>query len=281
MKIGRRLLPDISQFDLFAGKAVATGEPLVVRVELIDEDPHNPRTEFPDADIDELADDIRQQGLLQPIVVQLAGVAGRYRIRFGAKRLRAAIRAGLAEVPVTLCARSLDAYAQVAENQKRRGLSPLDLARFIHGRVDVGESNAVIAKRLGIDQTTIAHHLALLSLPPVLEQALRSGRCASPRTLCELSKLYADRPERVIELVQGSSEITRHAVAALRMPGIAAPLPPASTDRPSATTRLIARVNTLCVRIEKIIDDLKAQDADSGAADLPALRQRLADLAKR
>ena len=49
---------------------------------------------------------------------------------------------------------------QVAENQKRHGLTPLDLARFMRSRADAGESNAEIAKRLGIDLTGVAHHLA-------------------------------------------------------------------------------------------------------------------------
>lgn len=88
----------------------------------------------------------------------------------------------------------------MAENLKRHSLSPMDLARFIRGQVDAGESNAAIAKRLVIDQTTMAHHLALLDLPPVLDAALKTGRCKSPRTLYELSKLHADQPERVAEL---------------------------------------------------------------------------------
>lgn len=92
----------------------------------------------------------------------------------------------------------------------------MDLARFIRGRIEAGDSNAVIAKRLGIDQTTIAYHLALLSLPPVLADTLESGRCESPRTLYELSRLHAEHPGRVVALVQGDAEITRHAVAALR-----------------------------------------------------------------
>ena len=109
----------------------------------------------------ELADDIGARGILQPIVVHRAGTDGRYRIRFGAKRLRAAKQAGLREVPIVVGLHDHDAYAQVAENQKRHGLSPLDLARFMRSRVEAGESNAEIAKRMGIDQTTVAHHLAL------------------------------------------------------------------------------------------------------------------------
>ena len=107
------------------------GCPLFVPLGLLEEDPKNPRTEFPEGEMNELAEDIRQHGVLQPIVVHPADAAGRYRIHFGAKRCRAAERAGLNEVPVVVREAAADAYAQVAENHKRRGLTPLDLARFI------------------------------------------------------------------------------------------------------------------------------------------------------
>lgn len=182
----------------------ANGQPLLVPVSTLDEDTANPRTEFPDAELDELAADIRERGILQSIVVEPhgEGLAVRYRVRLGARRLRAAIRAGLIEVPVTIASRPLDAYAQVAENLKRDGLSPLDLARFIRSRVDAGESNATVAKKLSLDQTTVAHHLTLLTLPPVLDEALKSGRCTSPRTLHELSKLHEQSPSKVETLLK-------------------------------------------------------------------------------
>lgn len=164
------------------------GEALLVPLETLFEDPANPRTEFPETELGELADDIRRHGILQPIVVHPADASGRFRIHFGAKRFRAAARAGLSQVPVTIRSAAADPYAQVAENQKRHGLSPLDLARFIRSRVDLGETNAAIAGRLGIDLTTVAHHLALLELPPPLETALKSGRCVSPRTLMSCAR---------------------------------------------------------------------------------------------
>ena len=151
------------------------GAPLMLAIGLLREDPNNPRTEFPEAELNELAEDIRQHGVLQPIVVHPADEQGRHRIHFGAKRWRAAQRAGLIEVPVVVRDAPTDPYTQVAENQKRHGLTPLDLARFIRGRVDAGDSNATIARRMGLDQTTIAHHLALLELPPELHDTyLRS-----------------------------------------------------------------------------------------------------------
>jgi ParB family chromosome partitioning protein len=190
----------------------ADGIPLRLPVDVIEEDPANPRTEFPDDEIAELARDIALRGILQPIVARPAEEAGRYRVLFGAKRLRAARKAGLQVVPVVIGLPGHDAYAQVAENQKRHGLTPLDLARFIRSRADAGESNAEIAKRLDMDLTSVAHHLALLTLPPELDEAFRSGRCTSPRTLYELAKLKKTKPEQVKAIVRRQGEITRSAV---------------------------------------------------------------------
>ena len=114
------------------------GRPLLVSMTRLYEDPNNPRTEFPEADLEELAIDMRQRGVLQPLVVRPADGEGRHRIHFGAKRLRAAIRAGLHEVPVVVRDVRADRYAQVAENQKRQGLTPLELARFIRVQADAG-----------------------------------------------------------------------------------------------------------------------------------------------
>jgi ParB family chromosome partitioning protein len=151
-----------------------------------------PAHRVPDTGIDELVDDIRQHGILQPLTVHPADAQGRYRIHFGAKRWRAAQRAGLAEVPIVVREAPADPYTQIAENQRRHALTPLDLARFIKGRADEGESNAFIAGRMSMNLTTVAHHLSLLELPPALDQALKSGRCTSPRTLYELSKLHVE-----------------------------------------------------------------------------------------
>jgi ParB family transcriptional regulator, chromosome partitioning protein len=254
------------------------GRPLVVPLESLEEDPNNPRTEFPESQIDELADDIRERGILEPIVVHPADAHGRYRIHFGAKRLRAAGRAGLAEVPVVVRDAPADLYAQVAENQKRHGLTSLDLARFIRARVDEGESNATIAKRLVMDSTTVAHHLALLDLPPALDDALKSGRCTSPRTLYELGKLHRARPEQVKSLIAGESEITRVAVAAVRAEH--APVA-ADIQQKRGAASLLVQANCQCARLEQTLTRIKQVEQELAAADLDALRQRVATLMNR
>lgn len=80
----------------------AAGRPLMLPLTSLFADPQNPRTEVPEAELNELAEDIRQHGILQPMVVQPAGGDGRNQIHFGAKRWRAAQRIGLQEVPVVV-----------------------------------------------------------------------------------------------------------------------------------------------------------------------------------
>ena len=242
------------------------------------EDANNPRTEIPDAELNELAADIRQHGILQPIVVHPFDADGRHQIHFGAKRSRAAQRIGLLEVPVVVRDGPTNPYAQVAENQKRHGLTPLDLARFIRGRFDAGDSNATIARQLGMNLTTVAHHLSLLELPPALDDALQSGRCISPRTLHELSKLHADNPQQVQNLLASGSEITRTAVSALRAEPDAVA---ASKVAVAPSNKLIAQANAACDRLERALGRIQPSNSYKVALpELIALRIRVEDMTK-
>jgi ParB family chromosome partitioning protein len=264
----------------------AARSPSMVPVASLYEDANNPRTEIPDAELDELADDIRQHGILQPIVVHRADREGRHRIHFGAKRWRAAQRIGLHEVPVVVRDGPTNPYAQVAENQKRHGLTPLDLARFIRGRIDAGDSNTTVAKTLGLDLTTVAHHLALLDLPPVVDAAMKAGRCSSPRTLYELGKLHAAQPERVAELVARTGPITRDAVAEVRDAAALAPTAASgdkpTTPRPCRAAQLLSRATGLCEKLDATLTRLGQADIDAlSGDDVAALRQRVVQLAHR
>ena len=278
---------NLDQLNLFEGRPVPTGLALLVPVDQLDEDPDNPRKAYPPEAIDELAQDIAQRGMLQPIVVSDRNDKGRYLIRFGSRRWRAAIQAGLTTVPFVFAVEARNAYDQVAENLKRQALSPLELAQFIRRRVDAGESNAEIGRQLGMDLSTVAHHLAILSLPPVLDQALRSGRCESPRTLHELSRLHEEQPEQVAALVAGTKPITREAVASLRDAArVVAPVadkPAPTPPRPDKLAQALAHASGLCDRLDAALQRLNR----SGGIDaLPhdqvqALRQRVAELAAR
>lgn len=290
--------PGSPQLDLLGDPAVpgsASGLPAAARstarapsmlpTASLYEDAHNPRTELPEPELEELAADIRQHGILQPIVVHPADGEGRYRIHFGAKRWRAAQRIGLAEVPVVVRHGPTNPYAQVAENQKRHGLTPLDLARFIRGRIDAGETNTTVARTLGLDLTTVAHHLALLDLPPVLDAAMKAGRCSSPRTLYELAKLHGEQPERVAELVAGTGPITRDTVAEVRDKSAAAGATRAGKStaaHPGRAAQMLSRAIALCEQLDAALTRLgQAGLSRLPADDVAVLRQRIAQLARR
>jgi ParB family transcriptional regulator, chromosome partitioning protein len=142
---------------------------------------------------------------------------------------------------------------------------------------------------LGMDQTTLAHHLGLLALPPVLDDAMNSGRCLSPRTLHELNKLHAVQPERVAEWVAGNQPITRSAVAELRYAvptasataGIKTPTL-SQPNRPKQLAQLLARANVLCSRLDAALLRLSQTDTCGIAADaMTALHQQVLKLSSR
>ena len=251
----------------------------LLRIRCFDSNVEGCSRKFPEDSLAELAADIQQRGVLQPLVVHPADGDGRHRVHFGAKRLRAAIRVGLREVPVVVRDLPADRYAQVAENQKRHGLTPLELARFIRAQVDAGDSNATIARQLGMNLTAVAHHLSLLELPPALDEALKSGRCTSPRTLHELSRLHVDSPGQVHALLASGAEITRTAVSAIRSaPDVAAPTEPVA----SPPDKLIAQANAARDRLERALSRIKPSDAGPIATPgLIALCSRVEDITKR
>ena len=254
------------------GARSVKGRPATVPIESIDEDPANPRADFPDVALDELAEDIHLRGILVPLVVHPINADGRHLLHFGARRLRAALRAGLREVPVVVRDAPADRYAQVAENLKRADLAPLDLARFIRQQMDAGDSQAEVSRRLSMNLTTVAHHLSLLDLPPALADAMKSGRCTSPRTLHELTKLHDQQPEAVRSLVDGKRPITRDTVAALRTE--------TKASGPASTTRWLHQAHAACERLERLLVRLKASADAPSLADLAALRARFTALSE-
>lgn len=194
----------------------STGRPCVVPIAQFDEDPANPRVEFSSVKRDELAADFRTRGIVVPLVVHPADADGRHLLHFGAMRLCAASLAGLRDMPVVVRDAPAVRYAQMAENLKRHNLLPLDRARFVRSQMDAGESQTTIARQLGMNPSTLAHHPSLLDLPPVLDDALRAGRCRSPRTLHELRALHDRQTEHVGEFLDRSVPVTREAVKTLR-----------------------------------------------------------------
>ncbi|WP_373987796.1 ParB/RepB/Spo0J family partition protein [Duganella sp. BuS-21] len=194
---------DLSRLDACL-PAVSLAVPPMARITMFEEDPAQPRIEFADdAQFAAFAADIAARGVLQPIVVRRQE-DGRLRIRFGARRYRAALRAGLETLPYveTEDERQLDDYSQVAENQYHLRLQPLELGRFVLRKLAAGETRRAVAAKLHIDPSAVTHLLALAHEPPPLLLELYHGhRCRAPYTLYLLRKLIRRNAALVEQIV--------------------------------------------------------------------------------
>jgi ParB family transcriptional regulator, chromosome partitioning protein len=138
-----------------------------------------PRSRFDEEDLEALAESIRAQGLVQPLVIT-SEPDGSYSIVAGERRWRAARRAGLEEVPVII-RHSLDDRARLelalVENLQRSDLNAHEEAEaYLALQEKFGLSQEAIASRVGKGRTTITNALRLLKLPPEVQELLRDGR---------------------------------------------------------------------------------------------------------
>lgn len=196
-------------------KSAADGQPLHIDVGHIDEDPKNARTIFDESALAEMAKTIKERGVKTPISVR-HGDNGRYVLNHGARRLRASKLAGRDTIPAHVD----DDYTpadQLIENIQRENLTALEVAGACQRLRDEGDSMAQIATKIGKSTAYVSMHMALLKLPPVLDDAFRSGRVAGILEINELMRAYKDDPVYVEKwLANLEQPVTRQSVQALR-----------------------------------------------------------------
>jgi len=171
-----------------------------VACELIDPNPHQPRTEFDEAALQALAASIRVHGILQPLVVTKQG--NRFELIAGERRLRAARIAGLDSVPVIV--RSFDEQEKLElaliENIQREDLNPLEVAtayRKLTDQFNLALSD--ISEKVGRAESTISNTMRLLNLPPAAKRALVEGAITEGHARVLLT---TDEPHKQMELLR-------------------------------------------------------------------------------
>jgi ParB family transcriptional regulator, chromosome partitioning protein len=135
-------------------------------IDLIDPNPEQPRTRFTDKALDELAQSIIANGVVQPIVVRQNGP--RYQIVAGERRWRASQRAGLRKIPAVVKDVSDDKLLELAliENIQRQELNPIEEAKAYRKLIDsIGLTQEQLSERVGKERSMIATSLRLLKLP--------------------------------------------------------------------------------------------------------------------
>lgn len=159
--------------NLPAGVTMDENGSLWVETALLKPNPHQPRSEFDAKSLDELADSIREHGILEPIVIEQADEG--FYIIMGERRTRAAKIAGLEKVPVRLGKYDEQKRLELAliENIQRADLNPIEEALAYYNLMQMSDlSQDEVAKRVGKKRPTVANALRLLKLPEDMQKSL-------------------------------------------------------------------------------------------------------------
>ena len=149
-----------------------------VKISEIEVNPFQPRTEFDEQALQELADSISVQGLIQPVTVRKTGPRA-YQLISGERRLRACKMAGLTEIPAYVRTANDQQMLEMAliENIQRENLNAIEMALSFQRMID--ECNLKqdeLGERVSKNRSTVTNYLRLLKLPPVVQSSIRDGQ---------------------------------------------------------------------------------------------------------
>ncbi len=164
------LLPDVAEE---SGKS---GTPAMIDTGLIDPNPFQPRIDWDDTELESLSLSIREQGILQPLVLRAAG--DRYQLIAGERRLRASRLAGLDQVPAFIREaddRQMMALALV-ENIQRQDLNPMEKAEaFTRFCTEFSMTQDELGRQVGLSRSAVANFQRLMDLPEQVKNMVRNG----------------------------------------------------------------------------------------------------------
>lgn len=198
-----------------------TGSPLILKLDVIAEDPAQPRAEdnpgFSSTRIAELASTIKLRGVKSPVSVRKNPASpGRYIINHGARRYRASKVAGKTDIPAFID----DDYSQVdqvTENLQRNELTAREIANWIGREMAAGKKKGDIAKSLGKSAAFVSQHVTLLDLPEPIARVFNTGRVTDVTVVNELVIAFKKKPLEVTGWLEvESQELTRGAVKQFR-----------------------------------------------------------------
>lgn len=213
---------------------------LALPIESIHRDAEQPRRTFDESKLHELADSIKAQGILQPVLVRREG--DRYRLIAGERRWRAAQLAGLHEIPA-LVREASDAQAfelALVENLQRTDLNPIEEAEGFRRLVqEFGLTQEQVSERVGKDRSTITNALRLLGLPDDVKGAVADGALSMGHARALLGLPNASEMSRAAKAVSEQHLSVRQTEQLVRKTREPEAKPPATKPAHSAQHRSI------------------------------------------
>jgi ParB family chromosome partitioning protein len=219
-----------------------------VPIEFVTPNPRNPRRNFADSDLTDLAQSIREHGIVQPVVVRRRAEAGHYEIIAGERRWRAAQRAGLTELPVIV--RDVDDRVAlelaIVENVQRTDLNPVEEALGYQQLMDEHHyTQADLGQVIGKSRSHVANTLRLLKLPEVIRDMLVNGDLSAGHARALVTaEDPAGLAKRIVE--EGLSVRQAEALAQL----------PAADDARTSRPRAPVEKDPDTVALEKLLADV-------------------------
>lgn len=217
---------------LLSDSAATPNEDLLeIHIELIDPSPSQPRTNFDEARLDELAQSIRSNGIVQPLLVRRHGM--RYQLVAGERRWRAAQRAGLDRVPAVVREIPDDKLLELAliENIQRQELNAIEEANAYRRLIEAhGLTQETVAQRVGRDRSFITNYLRLLRLPIDIQTLLEEEKISTGHARALLGVTEIDIQRRVARHIVDQSLSVRETEKAIKRI-IAGASPAAATVR--------------------------------------------------
>jgi ParB family transcriptional regulator, chromosome partitioning protein len=148
-----------------------------IPIDQIEVNPKQPRHDFDDVDLGELADSIKMHDIIQPLTVSRLP-NGKYRLIAGERRLRAAKIAGIIDLPVYIRQANDTQLLELSllENLQRKDLNAIEIALSYKRLMDeLGYTQEQVAERMGKERSTVTNYIRLLKLPPGIQVAVRTG----------------------------------------------------------------------------------------------------------
>ncbi len=257
--------------DASAGAADAAGTPTVLRLDQLQAGKYQPRTRMDEGALYELAESIRSQGVMQPILVRPVGEAGsgRYEIIAGERRSRAAKLAGLSEVPVLVKAVPDEAAAVMAliENIQREDLNPLEEAQGLQRLTqEFGLTHEQAAQSVGRSRSAASNLLRLLQLAEPVQTLLMAGDLdmGHARSLLALDKALQITTAHEVVARKLSVRDTEKMVNQLQGGGRQTPLLRVKQDKHRDVVRLEEELSDLLTAQVEIVIKRRTKRGEQG-----------------
>lgn len=243
-----------------------------ISLELIERNPFQPRRDFEQLAIDELADSIRKHGILQPLLVRARPDGHGYQLIAGERRWRAAQQVGMDTVPCRVIefGDRQASEAALEENMKREDLNVLEKARAFKEYLDrFGGTIEDLARQLSMSRANVSNMMRLLELPDAVQKLLRSDKISGghAKAILPLSEAQQIEMARQIESEQMSVRRTEEIVRDMLKAGTI-PLPvsggssSSTSDKPSLSNHVLGLQDSLRDTLGAKIDiKLKKNDA--------------------